>query len=102
MDIYVLDEDNSVLFTFLGLSQVTSTTRRSLFLHDRIGLHFTLVNQGNEWPTERYMMYWQPRIHPLSHNEGLVAVENSLHLETAELLHVLDRMALSYIHKTMK
>jgi hypothetical protein len=48
------------------------------------------------------MMYWQPRVHPLSHNEGLVTVENPLHLETVELLHVLDQMVLGYIHKTMK
>jgi len=48
------------------------------------------------------MTYWQPRGLPVTHNEGLIVLEEPQRTEAAELLQILDELALGYTHKTLK
>jgi hypothetical protein len=66
-------------------------------------LHFTLVTQDNQWPTKRYMTYWQPRALPSTNLQGAVVLEEpSNEFETTEILHLLDQIALKYTAETLK
>jgi fatty acid synthase len=102
IDAYVLDEDNEVLFTFEGnsaASEVSSLLHTLLFT----ALHFTLVTQDNQWPTKRYMTYWQPRALPSTNLQGAVVLEESSNeFETTVILHLLDQIALKYTAETLK
>ncbi|KIJ60886.1 polyketide synthase [Hydnomerulius pinastri MD-312] len=50
---YILGEDQSVIYTVEGL-------------------RFALVQHDNEWPSEHFKMFWQPRDLPQSHLESSV------------------------------
>jgi hypothetical protein len=66
-------------------------------------LHFTLVTQDNQWPTKRYMTYWQPRALPSTNLQGAVVLEESSNeFETTVILHLLDQIALKYTAETLK
>nr|ART89046.1 polyene polyketide synthase 1 [Agaricomycetes sp.] len=84
MDIYILAEDNSVLFTFEGL-------------------HFALVVQDKQWPKERYTTYWQPHALPATEFEGAVLLPGPTEGSEVEyVLRKLDLLALNYSSKTLK
>jgi fatty acid synthase, animal type len=101
VDAYVLAEDNSVLFTFEG--DLTHATERSVISQLSLGLRYALVSQNNQWPAERYMMYWQPRALPLTDLKGAVILEGpSNGSETTEILHLLDQLALKYTGDNLK
>ncbi|KZT06920.1 polyketide synthase [Laetiporus sulphureus 93-53] len=82
-DAYVLDEDDSVIIAFEGL-------------------HFTLVSQDDQWPTERYMMYWQPRALPTTEHEGMLVLDRAADdTDSVHILCLLDQLALKYTHETL-
>jgi hypothetical protein len=67
------------------------------------GLHFTLITQDNQWPTKRYITYWQPRALPSTNLQGAVVLEEpSDESETTDILHLLDQLALKYTAETLK
>jgi hypothetical protein len=61
-----------------------------------------LVTQDNQWPTKRYMTYWQPRAIPSTNLQGTAVLEEpSDESETTEILHLLDQLALKYTAETL-
>ena len=100
IDAYVLDEDNNVLFTFEGNSASSGVLSHSPLL---TGLRFEAVTRDNQWPTKRYMIYWQPRALPLTALQGTVVLEEpSGKSEMTKILRLLDQMALKYTAETLK
>ncbi|KAF8157648.1 hypothetical protein K438DRAFT_1777141 [Mycena galopus ATCC 62051] len=92
VDLYVLDEDAAVLFTFEGF--------RFNFLS----------NAGNQLPIERYMVHWQPRSIPATSYEAVSfdptianfeEVLDVLDYLAEELLAVLDYFAMKYSAATV-
>ncbi|CCM04590.1 uncharacterized protein FIBRA_06771 [Fibroporia radiculosa] len=83
VNIYILGEDQSVVFTVEGL-------------------RFALVQRDDQWPSEHFKMYWQPRDLPRSHLEGSVVLPGlPPHSDASELLHVLDQLAMQFTKKTI-
>ncbi|KAF7792169.1 hypothetical protein EIP86_003199 [Pleurotus ostreatoroseus] len=82
IDAYVLDDTGAVLFTFEGL-------------------YFKLVDQNEQWPQQRYSMYWQPRALPQTQLEGHKTLEGPS-TDTIELMKLLDQLALAYTHDTIR
>lgn len=66
-----------------------------------LGLYFKLVDQNEQWPQQRYTMYWQPRALPQTQLEDHVVVKGPL-AEDVELLTLLDQLALAYTHKSLR
>jgi hypothetical protein len=61
------------------------------------------VEQDNQWPTERYMMHWQPRELPASEPEGSIVLAGpALKSEHMEALRILDQLALAYTSQTLR
>ena len=59
--------------------------------------------QGDQWPTERYMTYWQPRALPTTDLGGDVIFEGPNDAsETNEILRLLDQLALKYTSETLE
>ncbi|KAI3601476.1 polyketide synthase [Moniliophthora roreri] len=82
IDIYVLDDDGDVIFTFEGL-------------------RFELVQQDFPGITERFGMVWQPRALPETRHHGHLTLEESSPAELHDLLEVLDKLALSYTQTSL-
>ncbi|KAF9237177.1 polyketide synthase [Melanogaster broomeanus] len=83
IDIHVLGEDHSVIFTVEGL-------------------RFELVQQQHGWPSVHYKMLWQPRDLPPLNLEGLMVLpEPTALFEAGEVLKVLDQLALHYTRQTL-
>ncbi|KAI3605818.1 polyketide synthase [Moniliophthora roreri] len=82
LDCYVLDDNNDVVFTFEGL-------------------HFEMVQQDDATVNEHFSMIWQPRALPESHLHGDVTLADEFSAEVAELLEVLDKLALGYTKKAL-
>ncbi|KAJ3555439.1 hypothetical protein NM688_g2577 [Phlebia brevispora] len=81
LDIHVLADDGTVLFTFEG------------FCYKR-------VRQDEQWPSQRYTMYWQPRTVPQTALEGHVLLEG-LPAHAVDFLASLDQLALMYTKETL-
>ncbi|KAH9940662.1 polyketide synthase [Amylocystis lapponica] len=85
LDAYVLGGDGTVLYTFEGL-------------------RFNFLESGErQWPTERYMTHWQPRVLPSSTVEGVVGFDKAIpSVEEIQLLRILDYLAMKYTAATLK
>ncbi|KIJ60835.1 polyketide synthase [Hydnomerulius pinastri MD-312] len=80
---YVLGEDQSVIYTVEGL-------------------RFALIQRGNEWPSEHFKIFWQPRDLPQSQLESSVVLPGPPpRSDDIELLHVLDQLAVHFTKKTI-
>ncbi|KAJ6535978.1 hypothetical protein DFH09DRAFT_1043015 [Mycena vulgaris] len=99
VDVYVLDENEDVIFTFEG----TLILRYLIHFRDKhpIGLRFNcLSNRDNQLPIERYEVQWQPRSLPPTRYES-TALETTAE-NSEDLLAVLDYLAIKYSAATVK
>ncbi|KAF9242059.1 polyketide synthase [Melanogaster broomeanus] len=83
LNMYVLGEDNSVVFTVEGLQ-------------------FALVARDEEWPDEHYKMLWQPRDLPPVNLEGLIVLpDQAVQSDAMGVLKALDQLAVQYTRQTL-
>ncbi|EPQ50300.1 polyketide synthase [Gloeophyllum trabeum ATCC 11539] len=103
LDIYVLGENDEVVYTFEGKFPEFQPTL-TLTQHCHAGLQLNFLNKDTVWPTERYMNYWQPTALPPSRFEGVndtldTRVDAS---EAIQLLKMLDYRAMKSTAQTLK
>lgn len=95
-----MDDNGAVLFTCEGKNDAPSAYPSGMLIC-LLGLYFKLVDQNEQWPQQRYMMYSQPRALPLRDLAGHIVLEG-LPTHTVDLLSSLDQLALQYTDKTLR
>jgi fatty acid synthase, animal type len=99
LNLYVLDDNNDVVFTFEGNGTPIFSWHSALIVLQ--GMHFEAVQQGEPEINERFSTIWQPRALPQSNIRGdtLLDIEGQ---ETQEVFTILDNLALNYTKKAVR